>query len=52
MDFYVLCDAATHLKMYPVFDVIHYTMMCINVKEDIQKSGEFSMKFQNAYLSA
>ncbi|XP_067937969.1 trimeric intracellular cation channel type 1B.1-like isoform X1 [Watersipora subatra] len=38
MDFYSLCDAATHLKMYPVFDVIHYTMMCLNVKEDVQKS--------------
>lgn len=40
MDFYALCDAATHLKMFPVFDIVHYTMMCLNVKEDVQKSGE------------
>lgn len=43
MDFYAICEAAIHLKMYPVFDIIHYTMMCLNVKEDVQKSGELQI---------
>lgn len=40
MDFYSVCDALTRLKMYPVFDAVHFVLMCINVKEDIQKTGK------------
>jgi len=39
----------TKLKMYPYFDIAHYTLMCMAARDDIPQSisGEFVSKFSD-----
>jgi len=35
MDFYAICMASTKLKMSPVFEIVHYALMAVNIKRDL-----------------
>lgn len=40
MDLYEICVAFTRLKMSPVFEVVHFVLMSLNMKKDLLSSGE------------
>lgn len=43
MDSQVLVDIAdtvSRIKMYPYFDIAHYALMCMAVREDTPQTGE------------
>lgn len=43
--FYALADGLTQLKMYPVFDAVHFALMCMTAREDVQQQLQGSYTF-------
>ncbi|XP_067944628.1 trimeric intracellular cation channel type 1B.1-like [Watersipora subatra] len=50
-NFYSICEAFTLLQMWPVFDVVHYILMALNMKRELSTSVAFAFERRHPLAS-